>query len=69
MHQFEWLAGSGYEIESVNAQSQNNIVVLKIVGNGKIPPLKNFQKKVKGKIYGKTMKIEVVYSDTFSVKS
>lgn len=63
----EWLAGSGYEMESVNAQSQNNTVVVKIMGNGKLPPIENLQNKVKGKIYGKTVKVEIVYSDSYSV--
>lgn len=65
----EWLAGSGYELESVTVQSQNNTVVVNIMGNGKLPPIENLQNKLKGQIHGKTVKIEVVYSDTYSVNS
>lgn len=63
----EWVGGTGYELESVNAQSQNTVVV-KIIGNGKLPPIENLQNMVKGKIYGKNIKVEVIYSNSYFLK-
>jgi uncharacterized hydrophobic protein (TIGR00271 family) len=61
----EWLEGSGYELQSINILSSNNTVVVKIIGNGPLPPIEKLQEQVKGKIYGKNIKLEVVYSDTY----
>jgi uncharacterized membrane protein len=61
----EWLEGSGYELQSINILSTNNTVVVKIIGNGPLPPIEKLQEQVKGKIYGKNIKLEVVYSDTY----
>jgi uncharacterized hydrophobic protein (TIGR00271 family) len=61
----EWLEGSGYELQSINILSSNNTVVVKIIGNGSLPPIEKLQEQVKGKIYGKNIKLEVVYSDTY----
>ena len=65
----DWLSGSGYELESVNSMSQNNTVIVKIMGNGQLPPIENLQNLVKGKIYGKIVKVDVVYSNSYSVTS
>ncbi|MGZ7050346.1 MAG: DUF389 domain-containing protein [Methanobacterium sp.] len=65
----EWLGGSGYELESVNSQSQNNTIVVKILGNGPLPPIQKLEEQVKGKIYGKSIKVEVVNSNTYTVNS
>jgi len=65
----KWLEGSGYELQSINVQPLNNTVVLKIMGNGPLPPIEKLQEQVKGKIYGKNIKLEVVYSDTYIVNS
>lgn len=61
----EWLEGSGYELQSINILSSNNTVVVKIIGNGPLPPIEKLQEQVKGKIYGKNIRLEVVYSDTY----
>lgn len=64
-----WLGSSGYELTSVDTKTLNDTVIVRIIGNGQLPPIENLQSLVKGKIYGKTVKIEVVYSDTYSVNS
>lgn len=65
----KWLEGSGYELQSINVQSPNNTVTVKIIGNGPLPSVKKLQDQVKGKIYGKNIKLEVVYSDTYVLKT
>ena len=64
-----WLSGSGYDLVSVDAQTQDNAVIVRIIGNGKLPPLEKLQEMVKGKINGRTIKIDVVYSNTYTLNS
>lgn len=60
-----WLNNSGYELASVEAESQNSTVTVRVIGNGELPPLEKLEEMVKGKIYGKIIKVEVVYSNTY----
>lgn len=62
-----WLNGSEYSLASVNTESQDNTIIVSVIGNGKLPPLSNLEDMVKGKIYGKTIKVNVVYSNTYYV--
>lgn len=64
-----WLNGSGYELASVDAESQDNTVIVRIIGNGELPSLQKLQEMVKGKIPGRTIKVEVVYSDSYYINS
>jgi len=64
-----WLSGSGYELGSIDTESQADTVIVRVIGNGKLPPLANLEEMVKGKIYGKAIKVEVVYSNTYYVNS
>jgi uncharacterized hydrophobic protein (TIGR00271 family) len=64
-----WLRGSGYELASIDTESQADTVIVRIIGNGKLPPLANLEEMVKGNIYGKTIKVEVVYSNSYYVNS
>lgn len=64
-----WLADSGYSVTSVDSKSLNDTVIVRVMGNGQLPPIQNLQNLVKGKIYGKIVKVDVVYSNTYSVSS
>lgn len=63
----QWLDGCGYELQSVNTQSQNNTVIMNIIGNGPLPPVQKLENQVKGKIYGKKIRVQVIYSDSYLV--
>lgn len=64
-----WLSGSGYELVSVDAESKENIVTVRIIGNGQLPSLKKLEAMVKDKIYGRKIKLEVVYSNNYVLNS
>lgn len=64
-----WLSGSGYELASVDTESQDDTVIVRIIGNGELPSLEKLEEMVRGKIYGRTIKVEVVYSDSYLVNS
>ncbi|PKL66701.1 MAG: DUF389 domain-containing protein [Methanobacteriales archaeon HGW-Methanobacteriales-1] len=60
-----WLGDSGYDVVSVDAETKDNTVILRLIGNGKLPPQEKLQELVSGKLYGRTLKVEVVYSSTY----
>jgi len=64
-----WLSGSGYELVSVDAESKEDIVTVRIIGNGQLPSLKKLETMVKDKIYGRKIKLEVVYSNNYVLNS
>lgn len=64
-----WLNGSGYKVASINAENSNNQVVLVVLGNGDLPPIEELNKMLEGKLYGKTLEVQVVYSNSYTVGS
>lgn len=64
-----WLVGSGYELTSVDVQSQNHTVIVRIIGNGELPPIQKLEDQVKGKIYGRNIKVEVIYSNSYLINT
>jgi uncharacterized hydrophobic protein (TIGR00271 family) len=64
-----WLGGSGYELISVESESADNIVIVRIIGDGELPSIKKLEEMLKGKIYGRTLKLEVVYSSSYFIDS
>jgi hypothetical protein len=44
-------------------------VIVRILGNGPLPPIDNLEKLVKGKIYGKNIRVDVIYSNSYLVNS
>ncbi len=63
-----WLNGSGYKVGSVNTENQNNSVVLVVIGEGELPPLSELQRLLDGKLYGRTLQVEVVPSKVYYLK-
>ncbi|AUB56669.1 TIGR00341 family protein [Methanobacterium subterraneum] len=59
-----WLVDSGYEVISTEITSDKN-VLLRVIGDGELPALERLEEMVKGKIYGRSIKVEVVHSSTY----
>jgi len=60
-----WLNGSQYKVASINAQNQNKTVILVVIGQGELPPLAELEELLKGKLYGRTLQVEVVPSTVY----
>lgn len=60
-----WLNGSEYKVQSIDAQNQNNTVVLVVIGQGELPPLAELEELLKGKLYGRTLQVEVIPSTVY----
>ena len=63
-----WLNGTSYKVASVNAENVNNTVILVVVGNGQLPPVQDLEQQLDGKLYGRTLQVEVVPSNTYYLK-
>jgi uncharacterized hydrophobic protein (TIGR00271 family) len=63
----DWLSGSGYQVESVNAENADNSVVLMVIGEGELPPVEKLQQLLDGKLYGRLLRVEVVQSSIYYV--
>lgn len=60
-----WLDGSGYSVELVDAENQNNTVILVVIGSGDLPPIEKLELLLDGKLYGRTLQVEVVPSTVY----
>jgi uncharacterized hydrophobic protein (TIGR00271 family) len=63
----EWLAGSGYRLMSVNAESTDETITLLVVGDGDLPPLERLEQRTRGVLFGRTIRVKVVESTTHYV--
>jgi uncharacterized hydrophobic protein (TIGR00271 family) len=57
-----WLAESGYRLISVNTETADNSIYMVLLGEGELPPLEVLKEKLKGKTFGKVVKVETVQS-------
>lgn len=62
-----WLNGTGYIVASVNTGIFNDTVVVAVVGDGKLPPIEELEQSLKGKLYGRTVRVEVVNSTVYNL--
>ncbi|BDZ68673.1 TIGR00341 family protein [Methanobacterium ferruginis] len=62
-----WLNGTGYTVVSVNTALFNDTVVVAVVGNGNLPPIEQLDQLLKGKLYGRTLRVEVVNSTIYNL--
>ena len=62
-----WLAGSGYEVASTEITSDKNVLLM-VIGDGELPAMEKLEEIVKGKIYGRSIKVEVVHSTKYYLK-
>jgi uncharacterized hydrophobic protein (TIGR00271 family) len=61
----DWLQGSGYQVESINSENFDNTVVLVVIGEGELPQVEKLQQMLDGKLYGRTVRVEVVHSSVY----
>jgi uncharacterized hydrophobic protein (TIGR00271 family) len=57
-----WLAESGYRLISVNTETADNAIYIVLLGEGELPPLAMLKEELKGKTFGKVVKVETVQS-------
>ncbi|MBP1946267.1 TIGR00341 family protein [Methanobacterium petrolearium] len=62
-----WLNGTGYIVASVDTRILNNTVVVALVGDGNLPPIEELQQSLQGKLYGRTLRVEVVNSTVYNL--
>jgi len=63
----EWLDGSGYRILRVDAETGDGTVNLFLLGNGEIPPLSKFEEQAKDLLFGRTIRVKVIESQTIYI--
>jgi len=56
----EWLAGSGYRLMSVDAETSDNTVNLIIFGDGERPPVHLLEQRSQGELFGRTIRVKTV---------
>lgn len=62
-----WLNGSGYAVASVDTDILDDTVIVVIAGNGKLPPIEELDQLVEGKLYGRTVVVEVINSTVYTL--
>jgi len=63
----QWLDGSGYRLLRVDAETADRTVNLLLLGNGEIPPLSKFEEQAKDLLFGRTVRVKVVESQTIYI--
>lgn len=64
-----WLNGTGYAVTSVNTDIFNDTVVVAVVGDGTLPPIEELDQSLKGKLHGKTLRVEVINSKAYNLNN
>jgi hypothetical protein len=63
----EWLDGSGYRLMSVDAETADGTVNLLLLGDGELPPLDKLENSARDILFGRTLRLKVVESQTLDV--
>jgi uncharacterized hydrophobic protein (TIGR00271 family) len=63
----EWLEGSGYRLMSVDAETADGTVNLLLLGDGDLPPLNKLEERTRDLIFGRTIRVKVVESQTLYI--
>jgi uncharacterized protein YbcI len=64
------LNGTGYAVTSVNTDIFNDTVVVAVVGDGNLPPIEELDQSLKkGKLHGKTLRVEVINSKAYNLNN
>jgi uncharacterized hydrophobic protein (TIGR00271 family) len=64
-----WLNGTGYAVTAVNTDIFNDTVVVAVVGDGTLPPIEELDQSLKGKLHGKTLRVEVINSKAYNLNN
>jgi len=62
-----WLKGSGYRLMSVDAETTDRSVNLLLMGDGELPPLNKLEEQGRDILFGRTLRLKVVESQTIYV--
>lgn len=60
----QWLEGSGYRLMSVDAEATDGTVTFLVLGDGDLPPLEALEARARGILFGRTIRVKVVQSQT-----
>lgn len=63
----EWLRGSGYSLESVEGETADGSVRLVLAGSGALPPVEELDRRSRGVLSGRTLKVKVLQGSSFSL--
>lgn len=63
----EWLKGSGYQLIKVDAETEDGTVNLFLLGSGDMPPLKKLEETTNDFLFGRTIRLQVIESQTLHV--
>lgn len=63
----QWLEGSGYRLLTVDAETADGTVNLLLMGDGEVPPLKVLEDQARDILFGRTIRVKVVESQTLYV--
>lgn len=63
----EWLEGSGYRLMSVDAETADGTVNLLVLGDGDLPPLHKLEERTRDLVFGRTIRVKVVESQTLYI--
>lgn len=63
----KWLEGSGYRLMSVDAETADGTVNLLLLGNGDLPPFNQLEESSRDLLFGRTLRLKVVESETLSI--
>ena len=64
-----WLNDTGYAVTAVNTDIFNDTVVVAVVGDGTLPPIEELDQSLKGKLHGKTLRVEVINSKAYNLNN
>lgn len=63
----KWLESSGYRLMSVDAETTDGTVNLLLMGEGTLPPLNQLEEQAKDILFGRTIRLKVVESQTLYI--
>jgi uncharacterized hydrophobic protein (TIGR00271 family) len=63
----KWLDGSGYRLMSVDTETTDGTVNLLLMGEGTLPPLNQLEEQAKDILFGRTIRLKVVESQTLYI--
>ena len=55
------------DLPAVNTGILNDTVVVAVVGEGNLPPIGELEQLLQGKLYGRTLRVEVINSTVYNI--
>jgi uncharacterized hydrophobic protein (TIGR00271 family) len=63
-----WLLGSGYRLQSVEGETADGSVRLLLAGNGPLPSLDGLERRTRGVLSGRPLRVKVLQGTSFSLQ-